>query len=76
MKAPPHAHHYRLEEPNGPLSLGTCPCGARRDFKNFQEEGEFLSKKLTPCGYCGQILKTKGGMAMHVRNAHKGEVVA
>lgn len=38
MTAPtttPHAHHWRIEEPNGPTSHGVCRhCGAERDFPN------------------------------------------
>lgn len=29
------AHHYILEQPNGPLSLGTCKhCGAQKMHRN------------------------------------------
>ena len=30
----PHAHRWRIEEPDGPVSAGSCACGASRDFWN------------------------------------------
>lgn len=31
----PHNHHYIIEQPNGPLSLGTCKhCGAQKMHRN------------------------------------------
>ena len=33
-----HAHHWILDEPNGPVSLGICKvCHATQEFKNFSE---------------------------------------
>lgn len=33
-----HAHHWRIEEPNGPISMGHCQdCGKEREFKNYPE---------------------------------------
>jgi len=32
-----HLHNYKLEPPNGPISKGTCACGATRDFANSAE---------------------------------------
>lgn len=38
---PDHFHHWQIEEPNGPLSMGTCVhCGASKEFKNSSEEWE------------------------------------
>jgi hypothetical protein len=35
----PHAHHWIIETPNGPISHGCCEeCGQNRDFKNFLED--------------------------------------
>lgn len=43
-----HIHHWRLPEPDGPTSLGTCSCGDARPFKNYVDgedviEDAFLS---------------------------------
>jgi hypothetical protein len=33
-----HAHHWRIDEPNGQYSRGVCRvCGAERVFKNWLE---------------------------------------
>lgn len=30
-------HHYRLEEPRGEFSLGTCKlCGSKKQFRNWE----------------------------------------
>ncbi len=30
-----HGHHWMIESPNGPTSVGTCKvCGVLREFKN------------------------------------------
>jgi hypothetical protein len=30
-----HGHHWMIESPNGPTSIGTCKvCGTLREFKN------------------------------------------
>ena len=34
-----HNHHWLLESPNGPLSIGTCSsCGETREFRNSSED--------------------------------------
>ena len=33
-----HAHHRRLDEPNGPTSIGRCDCGLVRSFRNFDPD--------------------------------------
>ncbi len=43
---PVHTHHWLIEEPNGPLSQGTCrACGATRTFRNWIEEIEIATNK-------------------------------
>lgn len=40
---PDHKHHWRIEEPNGPVSRGCCKgCGEQKDFKNWLSESDFL----------------------------------
>ena len=29
-----HVHHWTVESPNGPTSIGTCECGEEREFEN------------------------------------------
>ena len=33
-----HNHHWLIEAPNGPLSVGTCACGETREFRNSSED--------------------------------------
>ena len=41
-----HAHHWVINEANGPISSGTCKrCGAGRLFKNWLEEGDFTTNE-------------------------------
>ena len=30
-----HIHHWRIAEPEGETSLGTCECGAQKEFRNY-----------------------------------------
>ncbi len=44
--SPAHTHHWLIEEPNGPVSQGTCrSCGATRVFRNWIEEIEIATNK-------------------------------
>jgi hypothetical protein len=41
-----HAHRWRIEEPNGPFSLGVCKiCGAEKQFRNWLEETDFITNE-------------------------------
>ncbi len=41
---PDHAHHWLIEEANGPNSTGICKrCGEIRAFKNWIEDADFLT---------------------------------
>jgi hypothetical protein len=41
---PDHAHHWLIEEANGPSSVGICKrCGQIRAFKNWIEDADFLT---------------------------------
>lgn len=41
-----HAHRWRIEEPFGALSEGTCKvCGETRAFKNWLAEGDFITNE-------------------------------
>lgn len=44
ISRPSHAHSWRIEEANGPVSMGTCPCGAEKEFKNWLAEGDFITQ--------------------------------
>jgi len=40
----PTAHHWVIEEANGPNSAGVCKrCGAVRSFKNWLEDADFIT---------------------------------
>jgi hypothetical protein len=39
-----HAHHWVIEEANGPRSAGVCKrCGEIRAFKNWIEDADFIT---------------------------------
>ncbi len=41
-----HAHHWLIEEAQGPLSVGRCKrCGATRSFKNWLEDTDFITNE-------------------------------
>jgi translation initiation factor IF-1 len=41
-----HFHRWRIDEPNGPISTGTCKvCGKTRQFKNWLAEGDFITNE-------------------------------
>ena len=41
-----HFHRWRIEEPNGPVSLGVCKvCGANKEFKNWLADGDFITNE-------------------------------
>ncbi len=40
-----HAHHWRIDEVDGPVSQGSClTCGAVKEFRNYPEEEPMFSK--------------------------------
>ena len=41
-----HAHRWRIGEPEGPESTGTCSvCGAKQTFKNWLATGDFITNE-------------------------------
>jgi hypothetical protein len=41
-----HAHHWVIDEANGPLSAGRCKtCGAHKAFKNWIDEPMWVSRE-------------------------------
>lgn len=41
-----HAHHWVIDEANGPLSAGRCKrCGATKAFKNWLEDSDFITNE-------------------------------
>lgn len=41
-----HGHRWRIDEPTGPTSLGTCKiCGQTREFKNWLSDGDFITNE-------------------------------
>jgi hypothetical protein len=41
-----HAHHWVIEEAQGPLSQGVCKrCGVVKPFKNWLEETDFITNE-------------------------------
>ena len=41
-----HAHHWRIDEAHGPRSGGVCKtCGAVKEFKNWIEDGDFITNE-------------------------------
>jgi hypothetical protein len=41
-----HFHHWKIAEPNGQVSVGTCKvCGATKEFKNWLSDGDFITNE-------------------------------
>jgi hypothetical protein len=41
-----HWHRWRIDEPNGPTSLGVCKvCGTTKEFKNWLADGDFITNE-------------------------------
>jgi len=41
-----HFHRWRIDEPNGPVSLGVCKvCGTTKEFKNWLADGDFITNE-------------------------------
>ena len=41
-----HFHRWRIDEPEGPTSTGTCKvCGATKQFKNWLSDGDFITNE-------------------------------
>ncbi len=41
-----HFHRWRIDEPNGPVSTGTCKdCGATKQFKNWLSDMDFITNE-------------------------------
>ncbi|MFN0096043.1 MAG: hypothetical protein ACKVVT_14870 [Dehalococcoidia bacterium] len=41
-----HYHRWRIDEPNGPQSRGTCKvCGAEKMFKNWLSDMDFITNE-------------------------------
>jgi hypothetical protein len=39
-----HAHHWLIDEPDGPVSRGHCKgCGAVKAFRNWIEEIDYIN---------------------------------
>ena len=34
----PHVHHWEIESPAGPVSIGRCRCGQEKDFFNTYDD--------------------------------------
>ena len=41
-----HFHRWRIDEPNGPTSMGVCRvCGVEKTFKNWLSETDFITNE-------------------------------
>ena len=41
-----HFHRWRIDEPNGPMSIGVCKeCGATKEFKNWLSDMDFITNE-------------------------------
>ena len=46
----PHSHYWIIEEAHGPLSTGTCRCGAVKQFHNWDKEHDFVTNTEAKIG--------------------------
>ena len=41
-----HFHRWRIDEPNGPVSVGVCKtCGTIKEFKNWLSDMDFITNE-------------------------------
>jgi len=41
-----HFHHWKIEEPNGLVSIGVCKhCGLTKEFRNWLSDGDFITNE-------------------------------
>lgn len=41
-----HYHRWRIDEPNGPVSVGVCrECGTTKEFKNWLSDMDFITNE-------------------------------
>lgn len=41
-----HFHHWKIEEPNGLVSIGVCKhCGMTKEFRNWLQDGDFITNE-------------------------------
>ncbi len=41
-----HFHRWRIDEPNGPVSVGVCKvCGTTKQFKNWLSDMDFITNE-------------------------------
>ena len=41
-----HYHHWKIEEPNGLVSIGVCKhCGTTKEFRNWLSDGDFITNE-------------------------------
>ena len=41
-----HAHRWRIDEPNGPTSMGLCgECGAVKEFQNWLSDTDYITNE-------------------------------
>jgi hypothetical protein len=46
LPAADHAHRWRIPEPNGPVSTGSCKvCGAEKEFRNWLSDMDFITNE-------------------------------
>jgi len=43
---PDHFHRWRIDEPNGPVSMGVCKvCGESKEFRNWLADMDFITNE-------------------------------
>jgi hypothetical protein len=40
-----HFHRWRIDEPDGPVSIGHCECGVEKTFKNWLSDSDFITNE-------------------------------
>ena len=45
MNQEQHFHRWRIEEPDGPKSVGRCDCGTEKTFKNWLSDSDFITNE-------------------------------
>jgi hypothetical protein len=61
---PAHAHHWVIEPPNGPFSLGRCrSCNEERRFPNSTESAEWATEAAPEPAVDGEVASLERALA-------------
>lgn len=74
---PSHAHHWLIDPPNGPFSLGRCrSCNEERRFPNSTESAEWASGAAPEPAADGEVTSLERALARERGDFHLSDEAA